>query len=212
MRKPVRKVRRFFRQKLRRKGKGKGKRFTGKGLSAYVTSLSDEEYEETFFGKGKGKGLGKAKGKRSSGKGGGRKTNPRNKRGSIMECFGKGGKCKSKYHLKRDCPYERSGRPNRVPSRPNSPFDAVNYVESITDMFLVTTVTNTDAFDRADRVTWQVGYNGIVVGQASNPGPPKPIPPVFNAAPICGGTVHRGKLYCSLEHIQALQGNPVWQY
>ena len=95
MRKPVRKVRRYFRKEAeggwKGKGKGqsksKGKRLSGKGISAYVAELSDEAYEETFFGKGKGKGRGKGKGKRSSGKGmGSRKEScgPRRNRHEVL--------------------------------------------------------------------------------------------------------------------------------
>ena len=46
MGKPVRRLRRF----MHRKGKGKGK---GKGKSGYLLmSMTDEEVENTFFGKG----------------------------------------------------------------------------------------------------------------------------------------------------------------
>ena len=109
MNKPVRRFRRYFRKKLLpKKGKGRGKgRLTGKGITAWIAGLSDDEYEETLFGRGRGKGKGKRKGTRSSGKGAGRRMNPRGKDGKIMECLGNNGRCKSQYHLKRDCPYER---------------------------------------------------------------------------------------------------------
>ena len=46
-----------------------GKRLSGKGISTFTTDLSDEEYEDIYFGKGKGRGKGKRKGSRSTGKG-----------------------------------------------------------------------------------------------------------------------------------------------
>ena len=73
-RKPVRKVRRFFRRKG--KGKGKGKRLSGKGISTYVATLGDEEYEDMFFGRGRPKGRGMGKGRRSTGKRCGKKRQP----------------------------------------------------------------------------------------------------------------------------------------
>ena len=58
------------------KGKGKvGKRMSGKDIVTFTMDLSDDEYEELFFG-GKGKGRGESKGKRSSGKGAGGQQNP----------------------------------------------------------------------------------------------------------------------------------------
>ena len=88
MRKPVRKVRRFFRKPGKGQGKQprKGARLSGKGITAYVADLTDDAYEETFFGKGRGKGRGKVKGKRSSGKGMGNSRNPRGRDGAIMKC------------------------------------------------------------------------------------------------------------------------------
>ena len=103
MKKPVRQVRRFFRRRMKGKGKGKsGKRMTGKGIAAFTMKLNDEDYEELYFGKGKGKGKGKSKGIRSSGKGFGRKENPKGKDGRTMECYTPG--CGSTTHLARDCP------------------------------------------------------------------------------------------------------------
>ena len=61
MRKPTRKVRRFFRRQLRVKGKGKGKRLSGKGVTSYTMSLTDDEYEDMYFGKGKSMGKGDRK-------------------------------------------------------------------------------------------------------------------------------------------------------
>ena len=57
--KPTRKVRRFFRKRVAHKGKGKwshGKmRFSGHAITHFAKSLTDEHYEELFFGRGKGK-------------------------------------------------------------------------------------------------------------------------------------------------------------
>ena len=85
----------------------------------YALNLSDEEFEEVFFGRGRGKGRGKAKGVRSSGKGTGRQLNPRGRDGRIMKCHGNNGQCQSETHLKRDCPHETgkgSGRGSGVSS------------------------------------------------------------------------------------------------
>ena len=109
--KGTRKVRRYFRRRMKGKGRGK-KRYTGKAISTYAATYTDDEYEEFFYGRGKGKGKGKKYGKRSSGKGGGRRTNPRGKDGQIMRCYGKkpnGKKCNSTDHLARDCPYNNGG-------------------------------------------------------------------------------------------------------
>ena len=142
MRKPVRKVRRYFRKEAeggwKGKGKGqsksKGKRLSGKGISAYVAELSDEAYEETFFGKGKGKGRGKGKGKRSSGKGMGSRKNPVGRDGTVMKCFGNGGTCGSEFHLKRDCPHETGNASAASPSSPST-----FYVGSHDQLWMVTT-------------------------------------------------------------------------
>ena len=58
-RKPVRRVRRRIRRALAGKGRGKGgrRRLHGRGISAYIQRLSDEHYDDIFFGgKGRGKG------------------------------------------------------------------------------------------------------------------------------------------------------------
>ena len=82
MGKPVRKVRRFLkREPSKGKGKGKGKGFNA---GAFLANMSDDEVDQVFAYKGKGKGKGKSKGKRSSGKGLGRKTNPKGPDGSIL--------------------------------------------------------------------------------------------------------------------------------
>ena len=108
MKKPNRRVRRHFRKYQRKKGKGKGKRLSGKAISTFATDCTTEEYEEIFMGgKGRGKGRGHRAGKRSSGKGFGRKQNPRGKDGQIMKCLGNNGQCGSTTHLKRDCPHEK---------------------------------------------------------------------------------------------------------
>ena len=103
MKKPVRRVRRFFKRQMKGKGRGRGgrRRLTGRGIRAYVAALSDDAYEELFFGgRGRSKGKGKGRPRLSSGKGKGRRTNPRGKNGSVMECF----ECGSRTRLRRDCP------------------------------------------------------------------------------------------------------------
>ena len=74
MGKPVRAVRRFIRRKGKGKGKGKGKSGKAGASSAFLSTLSDDEVEHIFIGKGKGKGG--SKGKRSSGKRQGTKGEP----------------------------------------------------------------------------------------------------------------------------------------
>ena len=94
---------------MKGKGKGKGKRMTGKGITNYVETLNDAEYEETFFG-GKGSGKGRP---RTSGKGKGGRTNPKGKDGQTMKCHG----CGSEFHLKRECPRNGGkGNSNRGPA------------------------------------------------------------------------------------------------
>ena len=80
--KPVR----FLRRTLRRKGKGKGK---GKQQNAYLNIPEILEY----YYKGKGKG------KPTSGKGFGRKINPKDRNGQVMRCS----TCGSMYHLRARC-------------------------------------------------------------------------------------------------------------
>ena len=123
---------------MKGKGKGKsGKRASGKGISAYTMSLSDEDYEEIYFGgRGKGKGKGKEKGTRSTGKGGGRKLTPRGRDGRIMKCYIPN--CGSETHLARNCPLK--GRGKGQPS-----FTAITttahtnvYVDNVEDIYMIT--------------------------------------------------------------------------
>ena len=86
----------------------------GRFVGSYISSMSEQEYEETFFGgRGKGKGKGHRKGIRSSGKGKGRTRNPVGKDGKVMECFIRkpnGQKCGSTHHLAKECPHRQSGK------------------------------------------------------------------------------------------------------
>ena len=139
MKKPNRRVRRHFRKYQRKKGKGKGKRLSGKAISTFATDCTTEEYEEIFMGgKGRGKGRGHRAGKRSSGKGFGRKQNPRGKDGQIMKCLGKNGECGSTTHLKRDCPHEKGRGKGKGGSSPPSPHrpggHSVLYADSFEDL------------------------------------------------------------------------------
>ena len=96
------------RAKARGRGMGKGKRFSGKGVRAFLASLTEED-EDAFFGKGRRKGNRKGK---SRGKG--RRGNPIGKDGQRMRCWVEkpapkgGGKRNSTEHLSRDCPFNRS--------------------------------------------------------------------------------------------------------
>eukprot|EP00959_Pyramimonas_sp_CCMP1952_P355470 7445520-Pyramimonas_sp.AAC.1 len=70
-RKPVRRVRRRMRRSFKRKGKGKRgrRRLSGRGIAAFLQRLSNDQYDEIFFG-GKGRGKGR---RETSGKGRGRR-------------------------------------------------------------------------------------------------------------------------------------------
>ena len=96
--KPIRRVRRFLK-------KSYGNCITptntrGHGRYTFLAEASDERLEAIFKGKGKGKG---AKGRRTTGKGFGRKTNPKDKQGNIMKCH----RCGSTEHLLRQCPHPK---------------------------------------------------------------------------------------------------------
>ena len=106
MSKPTRRTRRF----IRRKGKGKFRKQGGKGVRPRYPSrkgkgkgsvqhfLAELEFdpESCFYAKGGRKGTSA----RSSGRGFGRKSNPRGPDGSTMKCH----ICGSEEHLRRDCP------------------------------------------------------------------------------------------------------------
>ena len=83
--KPVRALRRV----LRRKGKGKG----SKGGLGHSYLNINETLQNAYF-KGKGKGG------KSSGKGFGRKMNPKGRDGEVLKCS----ICSSQYHLRARCP------------------------------------------------------------------------------------------------------------
>ena len=91
--KPVRALRRV----LRRKGKGKGKH-------AFY-DIAATLQQSTFF-KGRGKGS------RTSGKGFGRRINPKGRDGQILKCS----ICQSQYHLRAKCPQRNGQRGNIQPT------------------------------------------------------------------------------------------------
>ena len=96
--KPVRAIRRT----LRKKGKGKG----SKGGLGHAYLNINEVLQNSYF-KGKGKGG------NSSGKGFGRRINPKGRDGEVMKCS----ICQSQYHLRAKCPQ----RPNTATtSQPSS--------------------------------------------------------------------------------------------
>eukprot|EP00973_Karenia_brevis_P049944 6934905-Karenia_brevis.AAC.1 len=103
----------MLRRRLARRGKGKGRRLSGRAISTFALELSDLDDEAVFYGRGKGKGKGKRSGRRSSGKGSGREQNPRGRDGQVMKCLGNNGQCGSTTHQKRDCPHE-PGNQNRT--------------------------------------------------------------------------------------------------
>ena len=94
--KPVRKFRRKFRRSSKGRGKGKGR--SKKGSRNYMFTKDDVQ---TFLA-GKGKG-GRS---HSSGKGFGRKQNPRDKSGNIMRCR----ICNSEEHFAAQCPQAGSAK------------------------------------------------------------------------------------------------------
>lgn len=80
----------------------------GKGIWTYTTNLSDDAYEELYFGRrGKGKGRGEGVGKRSTGKGSGRQQNPIVRDGEILKCSVPN--CQSTTRLARNCPRKGKG-------------------------------------------------------------------------------------------------------
>lgn len=87
--KPVRALRRV----LRRKGKGKGK------VKGSFFDITNALHESSYF-------RSKGKGGKSSGKGWGRKQNPKGRDGEILKCS----ICSSQYHLRARCPQSRSQR------------------------------------------------------------------------------------------------------
>eukprot|EP00959_Pyramimonas_sp_CCMP1952_P294265 6155181-Pyramimonas_sp.AAC.1 len=68
---------------------------------AFLQRLSDDQYVEIFFG-GKGRGEGR---RDTSGKGRGRRGNPRCRDGQILKCH----ECDSTDHLVEDCPAKGNG-------------------------------------------------------------------------------------------------------
>ena len=91
--KPVRKFRRHFKKTLRRYGKGRSK---GKGRGFFFT---EDEVQVYLKGKGKGNRA------HTSGKGFGRKKNPRDRNGDIMKCS----ICGSDEHFRANCPQGKGG-------------------------------------------------------------------------------------------------------
>lgn len=89
--KPVRALRRV----LRRKGKGKG----SKGGLGYAYVNINETLQQSAFYKGKGKGG------NSSGKGFGRRLNPKGRDGEVLKCS----ICQSQFHLRARCPQRNDG-------------------------------------------------------------------------------------------------------
>eukprot|EP00959_Pyramimonas_sp_CCMP1952_P101084 2114556-Pyramimonas_sp.AAC.1 len=81
MKKPVRKVRRMRR------------RMHGRGTLAFLASLTGPQHEEMFLGTGRNR-------RHTSGKGKGRRGNPKDANGKTMEC----GICHSTQHFRRECP------------------------------------------------------------------------------------------------------------
>ena len=98
---PVRGVRRFIKKRsyfARRKGKGKGRKGSHKGRGKGSLFFTDEsEWNEAVnYLSSQGVNV------YTSGKGFGRKKNPRGKDGQVMKCFTPG--CGSEDHFQKDCP------------------------------------------------------------------------------------------------------------
>ena len=107
---------------------------SGKGVGTYAMSLNDEDYEDTFFGRGRGKGQGK---RRTTGKSKGRRQNPRGRDGRIRECHTPG--CHSTTHLWRDCPLKGKGK-GSGPSQLHGPPNSAHYVETFEELYMITVV------------------------------------------------------------------------
>lgn len=88
--KPVRRFRRLDKKFVRRKGKGEGKS-RWRRSDSYLASEDGHAYL---------RGTGKGKRSHTSGKGSGRKQNPRGRDGQIMKCRG----CDSEEHFAAKCP------------------------------------------------------------------------------------------------------------
>ena len=105
--KPVRKVRRFIRKTFKppfqrkffrsHNTKGSGK---GKGKTRWPSFHTREEMATFLSGKGKGHRA------HTSGKGNGRKGNPKDRDGNVMKCHG----CQSDQHLVHACPNNPNGK------------------------------------------------------------------------------------------------------
>ncbi len=115
------------------------KRLSCKGISTFVTTLSDDEHEEIFLGKG---GKGKCK-RRSSGKRAGRKGNPKGRDGTAMKCF----ECQRTDHPKRDFPNKGSGKGASSSSNWIVPTSETNYVETHEELHLMIEQQLVDTFD-----------------------------------------------------------------
>eukprot|EP00973_Karenia_brevis_P033848 4670773-Karenia_brevis.AAC.1 len=102
----------MLRRRLIRKGKGTGRRLSGRATTIFALGLTDEDYEILFYGHGKGKGKGKKFGRLCSGQRSGPKQNPRGRDGQTMKCLGNNGQCSKTTHRRRECPHE-PGNQNR---------------------------------------------------------------------------------------------------
>ena len=95
---PVRKFRRYA-KRFRRKGKGKGSKGFGFGKSGRPHFLAQNDEVLAYL-----KGSGKGKRSHTSGKGFGRRKNPRGRDGQIMKCR----VCNSEEHFAARCPQRNS--------------------------------------------------------------------------------------------------------
>eukprot|EP00434_Breviolum_minutum_P044271 symbB.v1.2.039526.t1/scaffold6626.1/size16615/2 len=125
--KPVRSLRRV----LRRKGKGKGK------VQNAFFDISGTLLQSSYF-KGKGKGG------KSSGKGFGRRQNPKGRDGQILKCS----ICSSIYHLRKRCPQNPEAQRGRVqssgPQSSQLPYPQRSTAPSVAGFATENDVTNSD--------------------------------------------------------------------
>eukprot|EP00959_Pyramimonas_sp_CCMP1952_P310652 6501079-Pyramimonas_sp.AAC.1 len=104
MKKPVRRARRTARRTLkgrgkgRSRGKGKRRRLHGRGILAFLASLSGSQHEEMFLGAGRHR-------RHTSGKGKGQRGNPTDANGKTVEC----NICHCAQHFRRECPQGDGG-------------------------------------------------------------------------------------------------------
>ena len=99
---PIRRVRRFLKRHYGRNRRPHGIQSRSHLSYSYLAESADETLEHVFKGKGREGG---SKGRRTTGKGFGRRGNPKDRSGNTMKCH----ECGSTDHLVKRCP-QRKGK------------------------------------------------------------------------------------------------------